>query len=170
MQSKGLSRVFSNTTVQKHQFLSWYKCNYGFYIIEICHLILDTFLNKCDYAVHHFNMLFSLYVLWLMTLCAKSLHPCLTLCDTMDYSPQGSSVHGILQARILECGFPCPPLGELPNPVIKPQSPALRADSLLSEPPGKLNDLLLYAYLIFILDYRNYVRQKANLSDFLTQV
>lgn len=28
--------------------------------------------------------------------------PCLTLCDSMDYSPLGSSVHGIPQARILE--------------------------------------------------------------------
>ena len=27
---------------------------------------------------------------------------CLTLCNTMDYSPPGSSVHGILQGRILE--------------------------------------------------------------------
>ena len=27
---------------------------------------------------------------------------CLTLCDPMDYSPPGSSVHGILRARILE--------------------------------------------------------------------
>ena len=33
---------------------------------------------------------------------AKSLQSCLTLCDPMDYSPPGSSVHGILQARILE--------------------------------------------------------------------
>ena len=28
---------------------------------------------------------------------------CLTLCDPMDHSLSGSSVHGILQARILEC-------------------------------------------------------------------
>ena len=28
---------------------------------------------------------------------------CLTLCNPMDYSPPGSSVYGILQARILEC-------------------------------------------------------------------
>ena len=28
--------------------------------------------------------------------------PCPTLCDPMDRSPPGSSVHGILQARILE--------------------------------------------------------------------
>ena len=32
----------------------------------------------------------------------QALQPCLTLCDPMDYSPPGSSVHGILQARILE--------------------------------------------------------------------
>ena len=35
-------------------------------------------------------------------MCAKSHQSCLTLCDPMDCSPAGSSVHGILQARILE--------------------------------------------------------------------
>ena len=34
-----------------------------------------------------------------MVCCAQS---CSTLCDSMDYSPPGSSVHGIFQARILE--------------------------------------------------------------------
>ena len=34
--------------------------------------------------------------------CAKSLQSCPTLCDPMDCSPPGSSVHGILQARILK--------------------------------------------------------------------
>ena len=40
-----------------------------------------------------------------MTRCvhAKSLHLCQTLSNPMDCSPVGSSVHGILQARILEC-------------------------------------------------------------------
>ena len=32
----------------------------------------------------------------------KLLQSCLTLCDPMDCSPLGSSVHGILQARIME--------------------------------------------------------------------
>ena len=31
-----------------------------------------------------------------------SIQLCLTLCDSMDRSPPGSSVHGIPQARILE--------------------------------------------------------------------
>ena len=35
-------------------------------------------------------------------MCAKSLQSRLTLCDRVDHSLSGSSVHGILQARILE--------------------------------------------------------------------
>ena len=34
-------------------------------------------------------------------------------------------------------GLPFPPLGDLPNPRIEPGSPALQADSLLTESPGK---------------------------------
>ena len=34
-------------------------------------------------------------------------------------------------------GLPCPLPGNLPNPGIKPESPALQVDSLLPEPPGK---------------------------------
>ena len=48
-------------------------------------------------------------------------------CDPTDCSPPGSSVHGILQARILE-GVAMPPPGDLPDPGIKPaflKSPAL---------------------------------------------
>ena len=33
---------------------------------------------------------------------AASLQSCPTLCDPMDCSPPGSSIHGILQARVLE--------------------------------------------------------------------
>ena len=33
-------------------------------------------------------------------ICVQS---CPTLCDPMDCSPPGSSLHGIFQARILEC-------------------------------------------------------------------
>ena len=37
----------------------------------------------------------------------------------------GSSVHGILQARILECGLSWPPPGDLPDPGIKLASPVV---------------------------------------------
>ena len=38
----------------------------------------------------------------LLCACAKSLQSFLTLCDPIDWSPLDSSVHGILQAKILE--------------------------------------------------------------------
>ena len=56
-----------------------------------------------------------------------------TLCYPVDYSLPGSSVHGILQARILEWVAFTPP-GDLPDSGIEPMSPetpALQADSLL---------------------------------------
>ena len=39
-------------------------------------------------------------------------------------------------------GLPFPSPGDLPNPDIEPGSPALQADSLPSESPGKLNKQL----------------------------
>ena len=42
------------------------------------------------------------YVCVCVCVCVLVAQSCLTLCDPMDYSPPGSSVHGILQARILE--------------------------------------------------------------------
>ena len=59
---------------------------------------------------------------------------CPTLCGPMDCSLSGSSIHEIFQARVLEW-IPSP--GDLPDPGIEPGSPALQADALPSEPPGR---------------------------------
>ena len=64
-----------------------------------------------------------MYVLW------KSLQSCPTLCDPTDCSPPGSSVQGILQARILEWAA-MPSSGDLPDPGIEHGCPALQVDSL----------------------------------------
>ena len=61
---------------------------------------------------------------------------CLTLHDPMDCSLPGSSVHGILQAWILEW-LMIPSPGKPPHPEIKPGSPTFQADSLPSQLPGK---------------------------------
>jgi len=62
----------------------------------------------------------------------------LTLCDPMDCSPPGSSVHETSQAIILEwIATPSPRVSSQPR--TEPRSPALQADFLLSEPPGKPN-------------------------------
>ena len=62
-------------------------------------------------------------------------HSVVSNSDPMDCSPLVSSVHGLLQARILEW-VPLPSPGDLSNPGIKPRPPALQADSLPSESPG----------------------------------
>ena len=56
------------------------------------------------------------------------------LCPTV-YNPTDCTVHRILQARILEWQFPSP--GDLSNPGIEPRFPALQADCLPADPPGK---------------------------------
>ena len=62
---------------------------------------------------------------------------CLTLCDPLDYT-----VHGILQARILEW-VAVPFSRDVPNTGIEPRSPTLQADSLLTEPAGKLKNTVV---------------------------
>ena len=69
---------------------------------------------------------------------------CTLSCSVMSDSLQP---HGLQPSRLLcPWGFsrqeywselPCPPPGDFPNPGIEPRSPALQADSLLPEPPGK---------------------------------
>ena len=67
--------------------------------------------------------------------CCSVAQSWLTLCDPTDCSSPGSSVYGILQARILEwvaCSHP----GDLPNSGIELVFPALQ-EIFTTEPPGK---------------------------------
>ena len=57
--------------------------------------------------------------------CACSVSSAMTLGEPTDCSPPASSVHGILQGRMLGGGgggLSCPPPGDLPDPGIKPTS------------------------------------------------
>ena len=56
------------------------------------------------YFTHSINLLTPLrdQVPSFMSMCAQSLQSCPTLCNPMDYILPDSSVHGILQARILD--------------------------------------------------------------------
>ena len=63
---------------------------------------------------------------------------CLTLCDPMEVT---AAYHTPLSMGFsrqeYRSGLPFPSPGDLPNPGIEPGSPALEADALTSEPPGK---------------------------------
>ena len=67
--------------------------------------------------------------------CVLVAQLCLPLCDPMDYSLPGSSVHGILQVWILEW-VAILFSRDLPGLGIESGSPGLQAESLLPEPPG----------------------------------
>ena len=71
-----------------------------------------------------------------------------TLCNPMDCSFPGSSVHGIFQARIWS-GLPFTSPGDIPDPEIEPTpptSPALVGGFFTTELPGKL----VFIYVIYI--------------------
>ena len=71
---------------------------------------------------------------------------CLTLCDSMDGSPQGFSIHGIFQARILEwVAISTSRRSSWPRD--QTQVTALQADFLLSKPQGKPQRM--HAYELF---------------------
>ena len=79
-----------------------------------------------------------------MWLCLEKWRCCSLSLDPVDCSPPDSSVHGILQARLLD-GQPCPSLGHLPNPGIKPRFPALQVERCLSH-QGSLIRKALFAW------------------------
>ena len=54
---------------------------------------MEIYMNVCVY-------IYDIYIY--MKVKVLVTQSCLTLCDPMDCSPSGSSVHGILHARILE--------------------------------------------------------------------
>ena len=68
-----------------------------------------------------------------MCMCAQS---CPTLCDSMDCGGPGSSVHGFLQARILEW-VPLPLPEDLPDPRMEPETPTMAGGFFTTEPLGK---------------------------------
>ena len=75
-----------------------------------------TFLNKLQATVSRSSFPLFSNCVWVFV-CAHSVM--LTLCDPMDRRLPGSSIRGILQARILEW-FAFPSAGDLPYPGIKP--------------------------------------------------
>ena len=86
---------------------------------------------------------------------AKSLQSCPTFCDPMDCSLPGSSIHGILQVRILEW-VAVPFSRDLPDSGMEPmfpEAPALQVDSLLLSHKGSVLKINLYLIADFFFVY-----------------
>ena len=71
------------------------------------------------------------------SMCVLVTQSCLTLYDPMDCAVHQAplSMEFSRHEYWSELPFPCP--GDLPNPEIDPVTPALQAESLPSESPGK---------------------------------
>ena len=97
---------------------------------------------------------------------------CLTLCDPMDCSLPGSSLFMEFSRQEYWSRWPFLSSGDLPDPGIKPRSPPLQEDSLLTEPQVKPNlgslviSMLCYAMLShsFESDSENTEKNKGSLS------
>ena len=73
----------------------------GYYVSWVAPLWELTCSPQLGYTGHSVLLILGC-VCVCVCVCVKSLQSCSTLCDRMDCSSPGSSVHGILQARILE--------------------------------------------------------------------
>ena len=82
-----------------------------------------------------------------MHCCCLVTQLCPTLCNLRDYSLPAPRSMGFSRQEHWS-GFPFPSSGDLQDQVIKARSPALQADSLLPEPPGKPQYALMVSIII----------------------
>ena len=74
---------------------------------------------------------------------AMLIQLCLTLCDPMDYIAHGAPLSMEFSRQEYWSGWPCPPPGDLPNPGIKPKSPAAPPLQVVSLEGPTLQDVML---------------------------
>jgi len=79
----------------------------------------------------------------------------------MDCGSCGSSVHGFSRLEYWS-GLLFPSPGDLPNPGTEPSSPALQADSLPTEPPGKPLEVLARFKYWKDINKRLHIKNKQN--------
>ena len=98
---------------------------YLFFISHVVHIVHQRIIPRLFFQGSVYSTSKSsldyLFLLSRVCVCAKSFHSCPTLCDHMDCSLLGSSLHGILQAGLWS-GLPFPYPGDLPDTGIEPIS------------------------------------------------
>ena len=141
-------RVTLKSLLQLHNSkASFLRCS-DFFIVQLSHpymtigktiaLTIWTFVRKVTSLL--FNTL-SRFVKCYYKCKVRVAQLCLTLCDSMTRACQTPLSMGFSSQEYWS-GLPFPSPGDLPDPGIEPQSPALREDSLPSESP-----VLLYTVL-----------------------
>ena len=121
-----------STGLQSRTQLSYFTFTFHFHLnimrIRSYNLILlygGGFPSKRKFIQYLYNIIYCVFVTW----------SCLTLCDPTDPS---------VYRQEYWSGLPFPSPENLPNPGIKPGSPALLVGCLPSEPPGKPYTIIYY--------------------------
>ena len=122
--SKGLSRLFSSTTIQKHQFFGPQQRR-----MDACKCVAES-LCCAPKAITTLSISYERN--WTCHLFSRVR----LFVTPWSVAYQAPLSMASLQARVTGVPFPSP--WDLPNPGIERTSPALQAFSLPSEPPGKL--------------------------------
>ena len=98
----------------------------------------------CYFTVKKLDIhLLTLVLCMCVCVCVLVTQLCLILCDPLRTIAHQAPLSMELSRQEYWSGLPCPSPGDLSDPGIEPGSPALQADSLLSEPPRKLNLFIL---------------------------
>ena len=119
----------------------WESLAYGDLEAEECNVSSLEAVHPCRQAPSQPHPLTPFNSSLCCAVCAKSLWLCPTLCDPMDCSQPGSSVHGIFQARILEwVAMPFSRGSSWPMDWTRVSCTAGRF--FTAEPPGKHNSSL----------------------------
>ena len=106
-----------------------------------CHVLLQGSYwprdrNCVSYISYTGRWFFTTSATWeAYTVLCVVAQSCPTLCNPVDCSPSGPSVHGDTPGKNTRVG--CPPPRDLPNPGTESRSLTLQVDFLLSEPPRK---------------------------------
>ena len=141
----GLSRLTLSQLQPCFWSLPWRGDWPGHYsvVMRACPALAETVslgytLPSCGHSSLGVFQVTFLCVAWYTCMCAKLLQSCPNFCDPTDCSRPGSSVHGMLQARILEW-VAMPSSRGSSRPGIKPVSPNVfcRTSSLPLASPGK---------------------------------
>ena len=97
---------------------------------------------------------------------------CPTLCDSRYCSLSGPSVHGILQARILEWVVISPP-GDLSNPETELVSPEMERGFFTTEPSGNIKVVQIYKQILYasrVVKLKNYLEKNCRSRYHLLKV
>ena len=110
-----------------------YVCMYV--CVSVCSVCMCV--HVCSTCICTSGCAVGAYVCVCVCVYAKSLQSCPALCNPIDCSMPGSSVHGILQARILQLVAISFSRIDLPGLGIKLVSLALAGRFFTTDPPGK---------------------------------